>query len=588
MHPSGGRPASAIDAVADAHLEAAARLDPIVATFMGLPGQDDRLTDYSPAGHSARAEEAGRVLGELSGLAPVDAVDTVTLAALRERLQLQVEQHQAGLDLADLNNIASPLQSVREVFDVAPTATEQDWENVAARLEAVPQALAGYRESLLAAVAGGWRPAVRQVRATGGQAEEFAAPDGFFARFTARPLAGETPLPDGPSRRLAEGARGAAQSYAELAGWLRRELLPGAREDDAVGREAYGLHARGFLGTEVDVEETYAWGLAELAGIEGRMAAIGRRLAPDATGSPTELIAAGIAVLEADPARRIEGAEAFRDWMQGLSDTAIAQLGRDHFDIPEPLRRLTCRIAPSTSGAVYYTPPSEDLSRPGQMWWAVPQGVTSFATWQETSTVYHEGVPGHHLQNGHVIVLADRLGRWRRLGSWVSGHGEGWALYAERLMEELGYLEDLGDLTGMLDAHALRACRVVVDLGVHCRLPAPEEVGGGVWDADKAWTFLRRHTRGTDPHLRFELDRYLGWPGQAISYKVGERVWLDLREQARARLGAAFDLREFHRRALDVGSVGLDVLRAAVLGDLAPGPPSPGGPAGDDPVGGAS
>jgi uncharacterized protein (DUF885 family) len=276
-------------------------------------------------------------------------------------------------------------------------------------------------------------------------------------------------------------------------------------------------------------------------------------------------IEAGIRALDGDPSRCVEGAEVFRDWMQQVADEAIDELGKAHFDIPEPVRVLRCRIAPSSSGAVYYTPPSEDLSRPGQMWWSVPAGTDTFSTWRETSTVYHEGVPGHHLQCGQVAYRSDRLNRWRRLGCWVSGHGEGWALYGERLMEELGYLEDDGDLMGMLDAHALRASRVIVDIGVHCGLAAPDEVGGGVWDADKAWRFLRRHTRVPDAQLRFELERYLGWPGQAIAYKVGERAWLDLREQAREREGEAFDLRDFHRRALDLGSVGLDVLRAAVL-----------------------
>jgi len=567
--PSAPRSATPLDTLADAHLDDFAILDPVAATFGGLRGHDDRLTDYSPAGHAARADEARRVLRELGGLAPTDPVDTVTRAALTERLELAVRLHEAGLDLADLNNVSSPVQSLREVFDVAPTATEQDWQNVAARLAALPTALAGYRESLLAATAAGRQPAIRQVRAAAAQAGEFAAPGGFFDRFTADPATeSAAPVPTALAQRLAAAGRSAAEAYGQLAAWLTDELAPTAGREDAVGREAYGVHARGFLGAEVDVDETYAWGLAELARIEDRMAAIARALAPDATGATTDLIDAGIAVLDADPKRRIEGAEAFRDWMQQLSDTAVADLAREHFEVSEPLRRLVCRIAPSTSGIIYYTPPSEDFTRPGQMWWAVPEGVTSFATWQEASTVYHEGVPGHHLQIGHAAALGDRLNRWRRLGCWVSGHGEGWALYAERLMEELGYLQDPGDLMGMLDMHALRACRVVVDIGVHCRLPAPAEVGGGTWDAEKAWTFLRRHTRVKEAQLRFELERYLGWPGQAISYKVGERVWLDLREQAARRLGPDFDLRAFHRQALDLGSVGLDVLRDAVLTQL--------------------
>ena len=565
------RPRTAVDDVADGYLERLAAADPVFATFVGLPGHDDRLTDVSPAGHAARAALAGEALAALNATVPVDQTDAVTVAALRERLGLVVERAELGLDLADVNNISSPVQAFRDVFDITPTATDDDWRVVAARLAAVPGALAGYRESLGLARGGGWTPSGRQVRAASKQAREFGAPDGFFATFAggARTADGTAPSADVRSQ-LEAGAGAAAQAYGELANWLDAQLLPGSTERDAVGRDLYAVHVRQFLGSVVDVDETYTWGLAELTRIEQRMAEVARRLAPDApTGDDPQsvqaAIAAGIAALDADASRSIAGAEAFRDWMQQVSDTAVEELGSTHFDIPEPVRVLRCRIAPSSSGAIYYTPPSEDFSRPGQMWWSVAPGTDTFSTWRETSNVYHEGVPGHHLQCGQVAYRSDRLNRWRRLGCWVSGHGEGWALYAERLMEELGYLRDDGDLMGMLDAHALRASRVVVDIGVHCMLEAPEEVGGGIWDAEKAWTFLRRHTRVPDAQLRFELERYLGWPGQAISYKVGERAWLDLREQARAREGDAFDLRDFHRRALDLGSVGLDVLRSAVL-----------------------
>jgi uncharacterized protein (DUF885 family) len=568
---SPSRDRTAVDAVADGYLEALAAEDPLFATFTGILGHDDRLTDLSPAGHARLADLARSTLAALDSAVPVDQTDAVTAAAMRERLGLVVERHRLGLDLADLNNIASPVQLLRDVFDLTPTATVEDWTRVAARLAAVRTAVVGYQESLEAALGGGWTPPARQVRAGAGQAREFGAPEGFYVTFAreARTADGDA-LPEDLQAQLDAGGADAAAAYTELADWMEATLLPRATERDAVGRDVYAVHTREYLGTVVDVDETYAWGLEELARVERRMAEVARRVAPDAPSgddpaSEQAAIAAGIAALDADPARSIDTAEAFRDWMQEVSDRAVEELGATHFDIPEPVRTLRCRIAPSSSGAVYYTPPSEDFSRPGQMWWSVPAGTDTFSTWRETSTVYHEGVPGHHLQCGQVAYLSDSLNRWRRLGCWVSGHGEGWALYAERLMEELGYLEDDGDLMGMLDAHALRASRVVVDIGVHCGLPAPEEVGGGTWDADKAWTFLRTHTRVPDAQLRFELERYLGWPGQAIAYKVGERAWLDLREQVRAREGDAFDLRDFHRRALDLGSVGLDVLRSALL-----------------------
>jgi uncharacterized protein (DUF885 family) len=151
----------------------------------------------------------------------------------------------------------------------------------------------------------------------------------------------------------------------------------------------------------------------------------------------------------------------------------------------------------------------------------------------------------------------------------VSGHGEGWALYAERLMDDLGYLADPADKLGMLDAQGFRAARVVVDIGMHLELEIPRDNPFGFhpgerWTPELGLEFMRQHCRMEDSFIRFEVNRYLGWPGQAPSYKVGERIWLQAREDAKARHGSAFDLKEFHRGALDLGSIGLDPLRAAL------------------------
>jgi uncharacterized protein (DUF885 family) len=393
-----------------------------------------------------------------------------------------------------------------------------------------------------------------------GQLEEIVDPAGHLAGLpgTARPGGHELSAPT--HRQLAAGSQRAIVGFTQAAQWLRAELLPLAPEQDSSGREAYELCLRGFLGSSVDIDETYDWGLEELARIDAEMAAVAGRVRPGAT--PREAIQA----LDGDPRYQLRGVEELRAWMQEKADDAVRELAGTHFDIPDPVRRIECRIAPTKNAGIYYTPPSDDFTRPGQMWWSVPQGVTRFGTWRELTTVYHEGVPGHHLQVAETIYRRSTLNSWRRLMSWTSGHGEGWALYAERLMAELGFLSDPGDHMGMLDGQSLRAARVVLDIGVHCGLPAPEEVGGGAWTYDKAWAFLTAHANMPPAFLRLELDRYLGWPGQAPSYKVGERVWLRLREEVRAREGAAFDLKAFHHRALDVGGVGLDTLRRAVLG----------------------
>jgi uncharacterized protein (DUF885 family) len=247
--------------------------------------------------------------------------------------------------------------------------------------------------------------------------------------------------------------------------------------------------------------------------------------------------------------------------MQRLSDSAVEALGATHFDIPEPVRTLECRIAPTHSGVIYYTPPADDFSRPGRMWWSVPAGVETFTTWRETTTVYHEGVPGHHLQIATALTNRS-LNTWRR-NAGTSGYWEGWALYAERLMGELGYLDAPADRLGMLDGQRMRAARVVIDIGLHL---GKRDAHGDVWTRDAALELLRTHVHMDDAFLRFEVDRYAGWPGQAASYKIGQRIWDGVRAEAAARDRADFDVRAFHRRALLLGGMGLDTLRSALLG----------------------
>lgn len=558
------RPRTPIDELADRYVDEYAAVDPIAATAIGVQGHDDRLTDYSPDGVAERAELHRRTLAALEALEPADETDRITVAAMRDRLGLALELHDAALDLAPLNVIHSPVQDLRDVFDLMPTATAEDWAVVARRLTAMPDAVAGYVESLREAAASGRAPARRQVEAAAGQAEQFGdGESGFFVTLAGQ--AGGSGTADGAAAAdLDRAASAAAAAYRDLTRYLREELLPAAREEDAVGREEYALWSREFVGARIDLEETYAWGQEELARIEAEMRDVAQQIVPG--GSVQDAVAA----LNADPQRTIRGAEAFREWMQAKADEAVAALADVHFDIPEPVRRIEARIAPTSSGGIYYTGPTEDFSRPGRMWWSVPEGVDTFGTWQQTTTVFHEGVPGHHLQIAQTMYRSDLLNRWRRTMAWCSGHGEGWALYAERLMADLGWLDDPGDRLGMLDGSAFRAMRVVVDIGLHCGFEAPAEVGGGRWNADTMWQFMRAHTLEDEAFLRFEHLRYLGWPGQAPSYKVGERLWLALREEVRAREGDAFDLKAFHRRALDVGSVPLDVLRTALLPPTSP------------------
>jgi uncharacterized protein (DUF885 family) len=535
-----------------------AALDPNAATHLGITGYDEDLTDYSPEGHESRAELTARAIRAIEAAEPADDSERAAKAVFLERNGLSMEFHDAGLDLSSLNVIASPVQDLRQLFDLMPTETPEQWATIATRLAKVPEALAGLRASLAKAADRGVVSALRQVTRVAEQCDTWAGLRGGSSFFAAM-IAGAEGLDATQRTRLEAGANAAAQGYADLAVFLREELAPKAPAKDAVGEDVYRLNSRYFTGARLDLQEAYEWGWAEFARIEAEMKEVAGRIRPGAT------LAEAAALLDADPRYQLHGQDELRDWMQRLSDKALAEMRGVHFDIPDPLMTLDCKIAPPGGGVgAYYIGPTDDFSRPGAMWWSVPADREEFSTWRETTTVYHEGVPGHHLQFATAVYRADRLNRFQRLMCWVSGHGEGWALYAERLVRELGYLDDDGDLLGMLDGHLFRAARVIVDLGMHLELEIPAGTGfheGERWTPELGLEFMLTRTITDPAHVRDEIDRYLGWPGQAPSYKLGERLWLAARDEARARHGDAFDLKAFHMRALEMGSMGLDTLR---------------------------
>ena len=547
------RTPSAIDAVANEYFAHLLELVPEFATELGLPGQEAAYSDYSPSGVAARTAAAREALAKLAPLDPVDEIDATTLDAMNERLGLDIEIADTGR--TELNNIASPAQDLRAIFDLMPQETPADYGFIAERMHNLPAAMDGYIASLRDSAARGLVAASRQVKIVISQGREYAKEGGFFDALAA---AGTAAAPD-LGERLGTGAAAANAAYRRLATVLEDELLPPAPEKDAVGREYYALMSRRFLGAAVDLEETYAWGVNELASIIAEQERVAEQIRPGAS------IAEAKEVLNQDPARQLAGTDALKAWMQEKSDAALVALRGTHFEIPAPMDRIQCMIAPTQEGGIYYTGPSEDFSRPGRMWWSVPEGEDRFTTWSELTTVYHEGVPGHHLQVATAVLSRDTLNDWRRHACWVSGHGEGWALYAERLMHDLGYLADPGDYLGMLDAQRMRAARVVFDIGVHLGLQIPAAWGTGTWDSESGFAFLEKNLDISAGQLEFEFTRYLGWPGQAPAYKVGQRLWEQIRDERAARAGDGFDLKAFHTQALGLGSVGLDTLRRALL-----------------------
>ena len=550
------RTPTAIDQIAEEWVDTLVDLDPTVGTYIGRTEGDGRYGDYSPAGHERFVAEAKKTIAQLDAAHPVDSVDDVTQTDLRSELALTVESSDAELQLRDLNVIASPAQEIREIFDLMPTKTVDDWANISSRLGNLPAAIDGYIDTLRLGIERGVTPALRQVREVLAQAQRHAASDGFFAEFTANAAVDDGALPASLVTDLGVGARRSATAYDKLATFFTTELEGRATENDAIGRDLYTLASRRFLGATVDLDETYEWGIEELARMVEEQEKIADQIKPGAS------VLEAIAYLDTDPKRKLHGTQALQEWMQKTSDKAVADLAETQFDIPDEIKTIECMIAPTQEGGIYYTGPTDDFSRPGRMWWSVPVGVTEFDTWRELTTVYHEGVPGHHLQIGQAVYNRAKLNTWRRQLAGTSGHAEGWALYAERLMEQLGYLDDPADRFGMLDGQRMRAARVVLDIGVHLGKTLPD--GSGPWTSDYAFQFLGQNVNMNESFVKFEVNRYLGWPGQAPSYKVGQRIWEQLRDECAAREGTNFRVKEFHRRALDLGGVGLDTLRSAL------------------------
>ncbi|MFB6665489.1 DUF885 domain-containing protein [Streptomyces parvus] len=543
--------------VADAYVDALIELDPITGTYLGVPESSRRLPDFSPAGQEASAGLLRETLRKLDAAERLPGADSDAERRcgrlLRERLTAELAVHEAEEGLRAVSNLSSPAHSITEVFTLTPTATDEDWAAVVERLRAVPAAYEGYRASLALGLErklyGGPRATatfVGQLTEWGGEGEG----DGFFAEFVA-------PGPASLRAELDEAARLATASVLALRDWMLDVYAPAIEgAPDPVGRERYARWSRLYNGTDLDLDEAYAYGWSEYHRLLAEMKTEAEKVLPGA--GPWE----ALAHLDVH-GKHIEGVDEVRDWLQGLMDEAIEALDGTHFDLAERVRKVESRIAPPGGAAApYYTSPSEDFSRPGRTWLPT-MGETRFPVYDLVSTWYHEGVPGHHLQLAQWTHVADTLSRYQASVGMVSANAEGWALYAERLMDELGFLPDPERRLGYLDAQMMRACRVIVDIGMHLELEIPADSPfhpGERWTPDLAQEFFGNHSGRPADFVESELTRYLSMPGQAIGYKLGERAWLLGRENARAAHGDAFDLKAWHMAALSQGSLGLDDL----------------------------
>lgn len=579
------RTTSRLDAVADQYVDAMAELSPSFAVSLGRPLPTRAIEDFSAEGEQAWLSLITSTIADVGATDTADHVDEVTKAALLQSLDIDRNLIEAGEVLGAMNNISTPVQSIRDGLTMMPTDTRVDWEDIIRVIETVPQAYTQYQEALTVAVDRGRAPTRVQVRAVLADLAQQTSSNNPYERML-------TQLEDSVycseiSDRLRHAVEKATGATRAFAAWLADTIAPHATNTDHVGRDRYMLHSAQFLGMHIDPDETYEWAQDELIRIHNEQQAI----AEDLYGRGTTVREA-LRALNDDPAYQLRGTDALLEWMQTVSDQAVNDLADTHFTVTDEMRALECMISPAADGGIFYTAPSDDFSRPGRMWWAVPPGEEVFHTWQEKTTVYHEGMPGHHMQLSRAIAQKDTLNSWRRNACWFSGHGEGWALYAESLMDELGYLSDPAERIGMLDAQRLRAARILVDIGIHLakELPGTAYVneigisqeaynralaaspyrdlgapatGKHVWNRNDVWAFMSTNVAMLPAFLQFETTRYLGWPGQASSYKVGQREWHRTRA-AFMRDHPDASLRDFHDSALAHGGLPLSVLNQAL------------------------
>lgn len=530
-------------------------LDPVLATYSGAAGHDHAWPDYSPGGAAARRDLYAGLARDAAACDAPNFDSDLAKRVFLEHCEIEQQNFDSGAHHFGLNNIDSPHQNLRFVYGSQPAETAEHWDAILERLETTEQALEHYRETLEEGRSLGHVVSRRQVETVIEQGVATAGEDSPFDQLRNRLDSSAVANNKSVGARLDGAIDATKAAFASFNDYLSQTYLPHAALKDGVGEERYLDAAQGFLGTRLDARQAYRWGWDEVERLWSEMQEACIKI--DADSTPAEVINK----LQTDPAYAASSQDDFVEQMKEIQSQALSQLSGTHFDVPEQIRDIDVQVEPAGgASAAHYVGPSEDFSRQGSVWYPI-EGKKHFPLFREVTTAYHEGFPGHHLQVGVQMCLGDTLSRFQRTFVWYPGSGEGWALYAERLMQELGYFERPEYEIGLLSSQLLRASRVAIDIGSHLELPIPDDVTfhpGSAWSYDLAVELLTDRALESIADAHSEVVRYLGWPGQAISYKIGEQAILDIRDAHKARPG--FDLKTFHSKVLGIGSIGLDLM----------------------------
>ncbi|KQQ31063.1 hypothetical protein ASF61_17720 [Duganella sp. Leaf126] len=549
---------AALAALIKAQWDDTMRSSPEWASMLGDKRYNDKLSDFSQAGIEADIEASADFLQRF------EAIDTAGFPA-QEQLnkELMVRQLRQTVDGARFKDWEMPLAQNSGIHIDLPMIvsawnfeTVKDYDDYIKRLHAVPRLFEENRVQMARGVADGLMPPKFLIPKIVKQCEDMAAlkaADSPFAQplkkfpktFSAADKARLT------REALAAITKDVAPAYKKLAVYTKTQYLPHGRQDVGMwslpdGAARYAFKVKNATTTDMTPDAIHQLGLAEVARIEAQMLTTAQKLGYSD-------LAAFNRALKDNRALRPTSRQNIIDLYRKYTDQMTAQLPQQFGVLPKAKVEITEveRFREKGASAAAYLPGSPDGKRPGRV-------MVNTGDYQDRSvigietTALHEGVPGHHMQISIAQEIAG-LPDFRQQGNYTA-YVEGWALYAERLGEELGFYKDPYSYYGHLQDEMLRAIRLVVDTGLH----------------DKRWTrqqvvdFFHAHSAIEEVDVQSETDRYIVWPGQALGYKIGQLKILALRDDARRELGDRFDIRRFHDQVLGAGALPLDVLETHI------------------------
>jgi uncharacterized protein (DUF885 family) len=529
-----------------------------MATSIGDTRYNDRLSDHSPAFYQSDVEAKRKFLDRFEALHPagLPAQDALSRELMIRNLRQDIEEARFKPWEIPVNQMNGPHLELLETLGLTTFNTVKDYDDYLSRLHQVPRMLDQVTGNMRQGMKDGLMQPRYLLEKVVAQTQEIAGTEAGASPF-ARPLnkfpAGTS---DADQKRLRSSVMSAINgevlpAYKRFAAFVRDDYAPHGRTELGVwalpdGAERYRFQIRRMTTTDLTPEEIHQIGLKQLAETEAEMLALAHQLGFKDLASLNEHIKNDRKFYATSGQQVLDLYAKYTRQMEAQLPKLFGRLPQNKLEVipMDPFRAKNAVPADYNSGA-------QDGSRPGHInvnEWDPEHRLTL----NIEAIAYHEGVPGHHLQISIGQELKD-LPAFRK-NSRYTAFVEGWALYSERLGKEIGFYEDPYSDYGRLENEMWRAIRLVIDTGVHEKH----------WSREQMVEYFHRYTAMDEPNVQSEVDRYIAWPGQALAYKLGQLEILRLREEARQKLGAKFDLRAFHDKVVGSGPLPLGVLHSQV------------------------